>query len=89
MINFIKKYKDWFYLMFGAILCVISIRVFVGSALLFYGHEDLLAGIIGLWFAKFFWNKAYDIQDNFHYKRYVEKTGDDFEERYLDKRGRW
>lgn len=80
-----KKWIQWFSLLFGAGVFLISLKLFLFSIFLYASVDksgSLFVGMVAFQVALFCWNLAYQIQDSFWYRRQYEKTGDDFEHRY-------
>jgi hypothetical protein len=66
-----------------------SLEVGKLAFLLFYAVDQSLKLFLGTNLIIFFWwlcRLAYEAQDEAHYRRHYEKTGDDFEGRYTNEK---
>ena len=83
--DFLLKHRFWVMMILGMILFFITIRIGVWAYIFFYMVDPsgkLFIGSNLLMLFWWLWGVCYDIQDEAHYRHYVDRGGEDFEERY-------
>lgn len=85
MKNFISKYRFWINIFLGCAVFFCSLKIAELTFVLFSTIDKGADILVGINLTILFWwlfKLAYEIQDEAHYRRHFDKTGDDFEGRY-------